>query len=234
LKRVVATALLVFVIVLGFVFDADAIAPRIPYPWEIVFEDANRILYMTPQPHSEWVLADLIEEFGEERMEIRSGLYYNTAPLQNIYYLDRFFHQGTAFFSACGMYFASVWVDPSMAVIRGNVIHFYGRGSLIRRHRAEDLIGNSNHTARTQVGYVWIKPGTLEHNMSENTLSLTTTNNRAYIFDITTGEIVSMYDYYMGPSTLTIAAIATLPPLVLILLAARFISKRKGNPEDSA
>ena len=62
--------------------------------WEIAFEDGSRIFYMTPS------LADILrltgsavdeyepDEMYKERLQIRSGLYYNVAPPVSIYYVD--------------------------------------------------------------------------------------------------------------------------------------------------
>lgn len=228
MKRVVAAILIVFAITSNFITYTDAAANQRqfpPQPWELVFEDAGRILYMTPQSQSEIIHRFLIEDYGEERMAIRSGLYYNTTPPQVIYYTDRFFYEDTVFFSNCGMYFALLITTPSANVIHGDVIWFYERGVLIRSYRAEELLSDPVRIARVNGWWLWIRQNSIEHNKSGNTLSLTTTDNRAYVFDITTGEIISM-EYNSGPSTRTIIATAVIT-LLIIIICIQLAHKRK-------
>ena len=186
---------------------------------------------MTPSRYSESLWSELIEEYGEERMGIRSGLYYNTDPLTSIYYVDHFFHQFSTFLSNCGMYFASVFEGPSMDVIHGNVVWFYERGSLTKSYRTEDLMNNPNRTVSTERygRNFWVKRGTLEHNANENTLSLITADDRAITFDITTGEIIRAPIY--RPPVLTTIAVAVLFAGVTYKVYKR-VSKQKSMNND--
>lgn len=230
MKNIAAIVLLIFVLTSSSVTYADTAANRRtypPHPWELIFEDTNRILYMTPTAHSELIRGFFIEDYGEERMAIRSGLYYNTTPPQVIYYTDRFFHQDTVFFSNCGMYFALLIVTPSTYIIHGDVIWFYEKGSLRGSYRADELLSNPSRIARVNGWWMWIRPDSIEHSKSESTLSLTTTDNRAYVFDISTGQIISM-EYNSGPSTRTIIATAVITLLILIICIQLAHKRKEG------
>jgi hypothetical protein len=170
---------------------------------------------------------DDIKKFGEERLQIRSGLYYNTTPPVSIYYINEFFFEGTVFFSDCGMYFAHVrgvlpWHRYSLG---GIVVRFFESGSLIKSYRGEDVISSRRSVETTPSSARWIEWGAQDFARYPNTLTITTVENRTFTFDITTGEIISgPRDISLMPIIIAIAAL-----LAVIIIA---ICKRKSKRED--
>jgi len=205
-------------------------------PWEAEFEEYGRVFFMTPlsPEHMLWweydgpdeeLLAQTVEQTGEKRLQIRSGLYYNTDPLVNIYYVDEYFHH--LFFSSCGIYFVHVGPSSpwgSRAHPDGYAVRFFRHGTNETSYRIEDLTSHVWHS--TTAGVLWIEQDTLSFNQQANTLSLRTIENRAFTFDITTGEIIS------GPRNIPsipiIIAIAALLAVIILIIYKRK-SKRKDD-----
>jgi len=160
-----------------------ALPPHIP--WEIEFENGT-IFYMTPEsPY---------RDYPEERMQIRTGLYYNTEPPENIYYADINAYEWSVFFSDCGKYFATVQVtyeNFDHEKLGGGVVNFFENGVLKKRYvdrevpvrlpiewlRGADTFGHRNEV--------------IETNLNENILTVESRNELTFVFDITTGEMIS-------------------------------------------
>jgi len=230
-RKIVAVVLLICVITSLVAFPALALPPA-PSAWEVVFEDYNRIFYMTPTSDtaSQMCMERLIEEHGKERMWICSGLYYNTTPLVNIYYVDELYFR--LFFSNCGIYFANIRgifhpLNRPNELDRA-VVSFFRYGSYVRSYSANYLLRNFDWMDPPRTGE-WPVMRVLEHNMSENTLSIVTMDDRAFTFDITTGEIIS------SPRNMPLLPIiiATMTAALLAVIII-IIYKRKSNRKDDA
>jgi len=178
MKKIVAAFLLLGILFMPSVF---AIVPPPPSVWELVFEDTDKIFYMTPWIPSTQSRESFIERYGEERMQLRSGLYYNTDPLVNIYYVDWSFTQSSIFFSKCGIYFAYVH-GPSMNWSSAPAVSFFENGSRTKTY----LNGDLRHTR----GHFWENWEQRAFNQQTNALTIVTAQRRTFTFDITTGEII--------------------------------------------
>ena len=203
--------------------SAVAVPPPPPSAWEHVFEDNNRIFIMTPTPHSDWMRESLLERYGEERMQIRSGLYYNTDPLEIIYYVDRLFHRHNLHFSECGIYFAHV-LDASMSGLDAGAVWFFANGSLTRTYSRGDLLRRPTTSPFLDVVTFWENTERRTFDQQNNALTVVTAQRRAFTFDITTEEIIRGPS--RRPSALTIFT-ASLLLVVIIVVVCKRRSKRK-------
>jgi len=227
MKKMVVISLLFCALISLLVPFSLAVPPPPPSAWEYVFEDANRIFYMTPPSHSEEMQASFIERFGEERMQIRSGLYYNTDPLVSIYYVDRFLFRHDVFFSECGIYFAYVH-GPSMSGFGAGAVWFFANGSLTRDYQRGDVLRTIGNFS--DVSTFWERPELRTFDQENNTLTIVTAQRRAFTFDITNGEILRGPVY--RPSIPIIIAAAVLLT-VAITIGYKRISKRKQSDDVS-
>jgi len=188
-KKTVITLVFFCAIIFCIAFPVLAVAPIPPYAWEYVFEDTNMIFYMTPPTsHSEEYQAELIERFGEERLQIRSGLYYNTEPLVNVYYVDWFFSHRSVFFSECGTYFAHVH-EPSMNGPEGGAVSFFENGLLTKHYQRGDLLYMGVFTD-INISAFWENSKLRTYYQKNNALTIVTAQGNAFTFDITTGEMI--------------------------------------------
>jgi len=202
MKKKITLFLCVSVITVFFLCETriQASLPVHPVPWEIVFEEANMIFYMTPpqRPPEDQMRFFRIPEISEERMQIRTGLYCGTT-LEIIYYIDINAHRGSVFFSSCGKYIATMQntVDNfDNENLGGGLINFFSNGILVKSYGVEDLRVNENNLPWTSAGVFWRYQGSSafdldsNFNMQENTLTVKTGENNVFVFDITTGEII--------------------------------------------
>lgn len=194
-----------------FVFgkQVEASIPIFPVPWEISFEEMNMIFYMTPERKPLQSQMDFfsISEISEERMQIRTGLYCKTST-ENIYYVDISAHRNNVIFSVCGRYIATIQntVDNfNGEKLGGGLVNFFNNGVLVKSYEAEDLITEQDNLQWTSAGIFWRYDGSraLEHevifNPQTNSLTIETIENSVFIFDMTTGDIISS----TGPSILS-------------------------------
>ncbi|MEL7623104.1 MAG: hypothetical protein AAGU12_05895 [Clostridiales bacterium] len=215
------TALLLLCCAITFFFCspayADTKAPATPYT--ILLDDGNKIFHMTP--------------LGQENEEqLKSGLYYNSDPLMNIYYIpedERFnidyswgyFHNGNIFFSRDGLHFAYVGVahTKGWGDLKGTAIGFYQNGNLVKSYRVKDLIKDRSKVTFSVSSAWWEEWQKREYNEQENTLTVATKDGRIITFDITTGDIVPTKDDDMTvpPAIILIGSIAL---LALVMAAA--------------
>ena len=183
-KKVVILILFICTIILYPIsFTYAAVAPQ--YPWEKTFDDSNIIFYMTPQ----WLTPG--QQVDEDRMKIKSGLYYNETPLINIYYFDGYFHEGTSSFSDDGICFAQIkgTTSGSFDNLTGFAVIFYKNGSLVKSYQVGDLLRDKSKASFHSEGVSWFEKR--EFNRKTNALTVVTLDERVYVFDIVTGDIIS-------------------------------------------
>ena len=217
----------------GFVFN--------PLPWEVVFEDDNRIFYMTSRQLTDWERSRM--DASEERMQIRTGLYYIGEPRINIYYADINAHPSSVVFSRCGMYFATIsWTADNFhgENLGGGVVNFFNNGVLIRSYALNDLLRNPRTMVHTSAGDSWTRglpdwrswPDNSAAILNTNEFTLMTTDYRIIVFDITTGRIVIrwLHNAILFP----LIALISIVLLVAILRGKiRAFSKRRTSPEET-
>ena len=182
MKRIIAVLLALCLGVSSITANACSVR-FLPPPWEVEFEEYGRI-FIVREWEQDWLL------HRDWVLRARSGLYYNTDPPVNIYYIDEYFFQDTTFFSGGGRYFLNVApiIVPST---ENEVIRFFADGEMVRSYQARDLVSRADQIYRINWGdYFWRGQDALEHDPQAGTLSLITRDGNDFTFDITTGEII--------------------------------------------
>ncbi|MCL2857236.1 MAG: hypothetical protein FWE19_05890 [Oscillospiraceae bacterium] len=197
MKKVIAVLLSfcfgVFVLANGARGDSIIVFPGVP--WEVEFKEYGRVFIMAVDIDGWWWNnhSASLEPQQKERLQMPSGLYYNTKPLMNIYHVDEEFEWGTVFFSNDGHYFVQmVRVHPSEPnFLNHEVLRFFAGGQLVASYQISDLV-RSSHAVRASTSIVhWRGAGQIEHDQQLGLLSLETIEGRALTFDITTGEKIN-------------------------------------------
>ncbi|MCL2857235.1 MAG: hypothetical protein FWE19_05885 [Oscillospiraceae bacterium] len=250
MKKIIAAALALCVGVSFFVLAVQGGVRIPPRPWEVEFEEHDRIFIVTPTPGqpffadeyagwNSWVESQ--SEWQEpshdkERWRLRSGLYYHTDPLTNIYYVDEYFYEGSLFFSSDGRYFAQVngmITTGTYGKLDGEAIRFFADGEFATSYQVGDLVRRRDQhsgIAVTSAGLLWMEWDTIEHNQQAATLSLVTRDGRAYTFDITTGEIISQVNRCLTVIVFVAAAIALITAIIFFVRYKRRIFRDRKQP----
>ena len=191
MKRIVAALLSLCVGVSVLVQTVQAIPPSPPPdPWEVEFEEYGRIFFMTPT-EPDWNVEYNIERYGEERMQIPSGLYYNTDPLVNIYRVYEYVRPDfgmQVWFSSDGQYFVRINRITSREMSH-DVLSFFAGGQRVASYAAEDLVRSRRALQRFSTLYTWVQSGELDQELG--ILIVETVESRTFTFDMATGEIIS-------------------------------------------
>jgi len=208
MKRIVVAvlALCVGVSVLATSVRGDSIISFFA-PWKVEFEEYDRIFVMTTDSEDlrprlwrgdlfEWLDELSEEQYNEERLWLRSGLYYNTDPPISIYYVDEYLEPFAVHFSRCGRYFVYVVSIINFGgpdYFEQEVLRFFADGRQVFSYRMNEVMEDRNSVRFYPSFANWIRRFPLDHNPRWSTLSLQT-YERTLTFDITTGEILSLAD----------------------------------------
>ena len=222
---------------ISFKVSAALIVP--PFFWEIIFEEYNKVFIMTPtfanredaiqgvERAKEHRGLEWTEQHGlspEQRIQIRSGLYYNVYPLVNIYYVYEYFYPGL-FFSSNGMYFVQIFgFIPNTSA---NAVRFFANGSFVISYQVNDLLRNRFRMSPTSAGYTWMNRSSVEFDRQTNVLSLTTVDDNTITFDITTGNIISQTRRSPNLEVIVFIGWAILFTIIIIVMHRRRILKSK-------
>jgi len=191
MKKKLIVLLCAFMLAFGLTSKlAAASGPANPY-WEFVFEDLGKIFFMTPDP-GWWGTP---QDVSRERMQIRSGLYYNVYPLVNIFYFDGYYRPEEAFFSECGTFLAGIKTEmPSENSFCQRMVSFYKNGELVgsyqREHffdeeRSADYLIRERIVQMTTGGIFWDKDEERAFDPLTNILTVVTKERNVFTFDIT-------------------------------------------------
>ena len=236
MKKAIIIALCILMFACTFRLDAHALTVMLN-PWEVVFEDYNRVFIMTPpfmfstefstwdieHGRLEWTMQQGLSV--EERMQIRSGLYYNVYPLINIYYVDTFFTPRPLYFSSDGIYFVqlSTVINRSPYGLDMYVTRFFANGSLINGHQLRDVILFRLILFSSQAVF-WMDHSSVILDQQTNVLTLTTIEGNTITFDITTGEIIS---FQINPAIFIIIGLIVLLIITIIIIVV--MNKRRNR-----
>ena len=171
-------------------------ADEIPYyfPFSILSEDETRIFFYNPGERSYWYGLYDPDDFPA------TGLYYNTDPPTPIYLVEnRYSHlrlppwHGEYIFSSDMYYFVTI---PQMnlnmhSVGQATALVFYKHGAIVREYTIGELVRIPFLIRRSVSMAQWIDRDSITFDPATNSLTLTTSERITYIFDITTGEIIS-------------------------------------------
>ncbi|MCL2140085.1 MAG: hypothetical protein FWH42_00150 [Dehalococcoidia bacterium] len=178
-------------------------SPAIPSPFQMTFDDGRKIFYYTPRYY--------YSVDGEARP--KTGLYYNTDPLINIYYYDETslwpglgfeLYEGSVLFSEDGMYFVNFpWASNQGIGVNGfgawdyngetsgTAILFFDEGLLIKEYQVKDLLMDVSKGGVSVSHIFWEKTQDRTFDSEQNILTVTTLDGIVYRFDISTGELIS-------------------------------------------
>ena len=190
MKRKFVIVLLIFLPVLLSIIPVSADDWPSSEPFEIHFENYNRVFLFYPRTFTH-----------SETGYLKSGLYYNTDPPENIYLLNpeyaaQLFYKLNLVFSECGIYFAyfpspTIWLTDSHGnFIDGVAVRFYANGILSKQHSISQLVEDETQLQRSDSSLWWESRGSRRFDSGNNTLSVTTIDGITHIFDITTGNII--------------------------------------------
>ncbi len=155
-------------------------SPNKQFLFVMIFpEGATRYGYMSAE-----------QKTSEQQIKSRyrqSGLYRNddsTTPLWTVGWYAR-----NVLISSDGVYL--ITRGPWATTSNDEALTFFANGKLLRSYQIKDLVGfiDSFFLPRTVSHFRWEKSRSLDD--EKHTLTLFTLNEDAYVFDITTGEIVS-------------------------------------------
>ena len=204
------------------------------FPYEIVFEDTNMIFYMTPpqlppQDQLDWFN---YPDISEERMKIKTGMYYNEEPLRNIYYVDINAHRSSMFFSQCGTYLVTIQStldNFNNEDLGGGLVNFFSNGSLIKSYKTSKLVRIPMLLPWTSAGIFWLSDECCTEqktifNPITNELTITTYEEYVFVFDVATGKIIEKgFIIGLNLSTVFSAVIC----ICVAIIAIRTIRKRR-------
>jgi len=205
IRVAVLLCLMAMVIALGGSAVKASIYPA-PY-WEMVFEDTNRIFIMNP--HYGWIDTYTLNRYemeydayflwttestpSMERLQLRSGMFYNTYPLIRIFYFYNYYRPHEMFFSVCGTYSAGIrgimpWHESD------SFINFYRNGFNIGGYAQEHFFGyertygdliSTGAVNLTTAGTFWDVQAERYFDPQTNILSITTEEGNTFSFGIT-------------------------------------------------
>jgi hypothetical protein len=186
MKKLIAFVVIFCMLIGNKIINVRADTPMPQVPWEYYFDDANFVFFITPQKWDRGWRED------DERMHIRTGLYYNTTPPENIYYLDAYFNRGSVYFSNDGLYVVYVMqgVGEGPGHSDADALKFYSGGNLTANYPLNTLVYELDNAVPRFTSHIRWLAGR-EFDSRANTLAITTVDNRVYVFDITTGEIIN-------------------------------------------
>lgn len=206
--------------------SADNIAE--PTPYQIEFENGNKIFYMYPTG------------VADDESCLKSGLYHNTDPLENIYlinmyaHMSKYFYQSNLIFSNDGIYFANMpWtssqLDQSTEKYVGVALEFYANGRLVKQYDVSQLVEDSS-TLKFSVSHVfWENYEKREFDEENNILSVTTSDNIIYKFDIASGDIIEKINIAQNFNTSISVMLKVTGVVAVMMVMMSFTNKNRRN-----
>ncbi|MCL2141134.1 MAG: hypothetical protein FWH42_05695, partial [Dehalococcoidia bacterium] len=168
-------------------------SPATPIPFQVIFDEGKKIFYYTP---------DYYTPEDSETLP-KTGLYYNTSPLINIYYIDERDYdlgygifEGSTVFSSDGMQFAHFPWASNTGVRQpwgfgclsynssqtGTAILFFDNGRRIKEYQVSDLLKDVSKGTISASHIIWQK--SREFDSEQNILTVDTLDNHVYRFDL--------------------------------------------------
>jgi len=192
-----------------FSFQTNAEPPSPPEPWYIEFSN-GKIFYMTPEEY-------------EMQGYPKSGLYYHD---EMIYSVDRFYRSYEIYFANDGSSFVYMpyagW-DWVAVFVRG--------GREKRTYTFDDVLIRPEDISETTIGFIWDDWRLRQHDQLNNTLQVTTKEDRQIVFDLTTGQITVSYgNTVVWPVVFIVIVVSSI--VIFIVIQLRKTIKDKKNKEN--
>jgi len=204
----------------GCVADANADDWPAPGPFEVVSNDGNMVFRFDP-----------LEPIGDN--EASAGVYRNSEPEELVYTvhgLRTWAYSSDFYFSED---FRSFVFIPSPT--EDIALQFFTDGELVKTYKINDLVKNRTKITRSTSSLWWIKRMNTINDEPNNTLTLTTVDDRTYVFDITNGSILEKNRDSSGMPIWLYVIIGTLGLAVVIVLLSmlrlNLSNRREKNRE---
>ena len=218
----------IFILMSTTTVRADDWAP--PNPFHIISEDGSRVFHFNPNDNVWWTEADKWAEYP------RTGLYYNTTPLEPIYFVENISSVWSRdfIFTSDMMHFVVIpqanapgeFGDTSEAF----ALVFYSNGVVQKTYMVSDLVRISRAVLWSTTTAQWVIWPSINHDASNDTITLTTRDLRTYKFNITTGRILRR-TFLPLQVFLTVTALGSGGVMCVGLLKMRKYSKQKIKQE---
>ena len=166
-------------------------SPARPSTYQVVSADQKFVFVMVPPYSLDEELKFWNESFGEKVRQIRSvhgvsGMYRNDGSSEPLWTVS-WYAFGTEIFSD-GVHL--VRHGPWASKTSDEGISFFAKDRLIRTYRVSELVKDKSKLERSVSHFEWSADDRLDDGMLRYTLL--TVDRRCYVFDVTTGEILSM------------------------------------------
>lgn len=194
-----------------------AFSPLPEEPYNIQVGD-KYIFIMTSNDTTEPYLSSAGKEYKFR------GLYYNDGSVTPVWTISFYSFDRSIYISDDGVYLvykSHRWVGYN--AYTESMIEFYKNGKLIKKYTVYDLIDSKD---KTPYGMSWYK----DYKIEDNIVILTTLENNKFVFDISTGDLLSKVSLNEEESTeweLSTYILAIFLLLVISVVVYIFIKKRK-------
>jgi hypothetical protein len=166
-------------------------SPSPPSTYQVVSADQKFVFVMVPPYSLDNELKFWNESFGEKVRQIRSehgvsGMYRNDGTSEPLWTVS-WYAFGTEIYSD-GVHL--VRHGPWASKLSDEGISFFARDRLLRTYLVSDLVKDKSKLKRSVSHFEWSADQRLDDSMLRYTLL--TVDRRCYVFDVTTGEILSI------------------------------------------
>ncbi len=178
---------LFFLLTLSTLCLADSVA--VPHSYAHASSD-NRYIFVMLSPKAESDGTGQPTEVRNEALRLRktykeSGLYRNDGSLEPLWTVN--WYSSDVLVSSDGSHL--IRMGPWASSTTDEALTFFDKGKEIRSYAINELVDFSWLLPHTVSHFTWKDNATLDD--SRRTLILTTLTHETYVFDITTGKIVS-------------------------------------------
>lgn len=173
-------SLAAFILVLLWARNAFADSPIPPHNWERIV-GSHRFVMLSPY--------DRTPQASAERPYPAAGLYRGTDSQEPLWTIDWYAHEEEVFLSANGDYLARLGPWPLGGNFNELAVAFYRNGSLTKAYLVRDLVRNPETLPQSESHYTWHRA--VSYDPIQLRLEVVTTPGITYLFDVTTGDILS-------------------------------------------
>lgn len=196
-------------------------SPVHPFSYE-VFSSNNKFVFAMIAPVSFEEDGEFENDENEAKAKnvrsryTKSGLYINNGSTNPVWTVD--WYAPIVYLAADGTHLIRERYPPAEN-LDDEAITFFANGKEIRTYKVGDFIDSTRFVPKSAAFIYWDERIYLDD--ERRTLTLITWNKKSYIFDYTTGEIVS--------SRNPVRVVAFIIVAVLILLVIAIIKRRSAN-----
>lgn len=206
-------------------------SPAPPTTYEVESPNKQFVFVMIPPITLEEELKLLSQEGGEKLRQVRglrsvSGMYRNDGSSEPLWTVSWYAAAVEIFSDGVHLVRHGAWASETA----NEAISFFEKDKLIRSYRISELVRDKTKLKRTVSHFFWSEDQRLEDSTLRYTLL--TVDNGLYVFDVTTGKILSMKARHKMPAARSQVAAVPLPPPAPPKLPESAIGL--GDPADQA